>query len=267
MSMFIRLGITLFFGSAVICSPLYVYALDTRDTTRIIDSVSTPEEALDASLHYTGFPNGGKSRQSAALDSEIENVLMTDSTTAFVSRDIDGRSAWHIRYHRFTLHLDTAYDYFAVTRPKKADVFLDNPSGKFLSAVISDDLSDLQLDRRPTTSEAEHLLSTIGEKYLGLPEDSPSIDILTALKQCKGYPLAAKEILVSYVVYSFKDQESFPAWVIYMRGLPPWTASGSVPDHVRTNMKCVVNATTGELYLTNNVPYPQLVEDSAASGE
>ncbi len=224
--------------------------INANDTLKI----QTKEQAYSTALELTGFNKFKNTQFNLALSEQnVSLVKFTDSTTPFISNEINNKNSWNIKFD--TIYFETngkKFNYFSFS----TDIFLDEQSGKLLSIICkSGKVNNRKIYRLPTVEESELQLQHFGEKYHGLPDTPPKISLKEALEKCSGY-LSAREIIVSYVLYSIKTSDTVPVWVIYLRGYNPISNKGK--EYQTTNYRYIIDATTGEMIFNNNLPYPLL---------
>jgi hypothetical protein len=225
-------------------------------------SIATAEEAIRKAIEYTGFPCMKGFIITDMVSGLANPALITDTSTPFIADQIDGRPVWVVKFKNVILSLENVPAEIEADYPKDFDIFLDSVTGLPLKVISG---SKEEIYRLPTRQEAEQLLSSTGERYSGIPANPPRISFHEALNRCEKYPVFAKEIIVNYVLYSqVHYTELRPAWVIYLRGLPPLTDRNEIPLQYRTNMRFVIDAETGHGLWRNNLPYPLPKKDKKA---
>ena len=229
-------------------------------------SLDSPEAAVEAALRIVPPSSDGDSRGTQGVYPRAILVDSDYSQQAFIADEINMRRSWRIEANvdLGAVLLDT--EDLSSPYPKKMSMFLDSTTGILLEARFGSEDDRGTTYRMPTAAEAEFQLSDFGERYLGLPKEAPKVSLIDALKACDGRPLVAEETIVSYVVYAIEISQGdtrrtygpCPAWVIYTRGLQP--ISAQAPASMTTNLRTVVDATTGDKIITNNLPYPIIDE-------
>lgn len=239
---------------------VFLLAIETRSSDEHITSDSARTKAID----LIGLNENIGAGQ---LDgSQTSIVQFHDTIVPVVGPLNDRREAWRMDFRNLTIPLSKTSPEEQSRRPVDATVYIDAETGRFLQAVFVRDTASLSRD--PTIDETSRQLDFVGEAYTGVPELDPSVSILQAfdIQENHAYAHLAEKIVVNYVMYRFRDKPPVPAWIIYMRGLPP-IGSADVPEYKRTNMRTVVDATQllpGPLW-TSNIPYPELSEEEAES--
>jgi len=113
----------------------------------------------------------------------------------------------------------------------------------------------------PSLAEEEYQTDGIGERYTGLPDETPAVSLLRAIKIMEVYgpgaTAEAKQIIAYYVKReTFRVPERL-CWVVQARGIPPFdAASPGVPEDARNHFRHVVDARTGEWLDASTVPQP-----------
>jgi len=235
-------------------------AMEIKEDTIIkYNGIRSDSEATEVALNYLGF---NQKRDDLLIDSiliECDKIRMTDTTTPFLRGKIDGRTSWSVRISNIVCKLKENKPDINIMSPAHLCIYLDSANGLPLKVFYK---SKHQIEREPTANESEKLLGVCGEEYVDLPNIPPLISFWNALNRCDYYPGMAKEIIANYVLYKQKHYtEARPAWIIYMRGLPPISLREDVPLQYRTNMRYVIDAENGVELWRNNMPYPLINED------
>jgi hypothetical protein len=215
-----------------------------------------------------------------------EAVTYEDSTTAFLSDSLDGRAAWRVVYPDIQLLPDSLAGTDWSKPDWRAEVWVDSLTGQLLLVKILQPERPKVGYRMPTAAESEQFLERTASSYDGLPQVRPAIDVLAALKLYGSKVLSAKEIWVQYVMFAkswpdppksglrrppaWADTSPKPAWVIYLRGTPPYQFHSNtvLPVYMVSNWRMVFDAMTGtSLDGESNTPYPLIDEATADSSE
>jgi len=191
-------------------------------------------------------------------------VSSARSKLAYIDNKINDRPAWKIDIEILDLgqYLRVKEEHLIVepigTYPKSFTVYIDSATGMFLEARVTYEGEHEWLFPEPDAKESTDQLKQSNEVYLGLPDTPPVVSMLDAMKSCKGRPLDAKEMTISYVLYSYNNTARIPCWIFLFRGLHPYYPSFGfrdlTPSH--TTMRIVVNATTGGRVISVNAPVP-----------
>lgn len=227
-------------------------------------TIKSADQAIELAINIIGFQNIPSEKVTPINSTRAYIDITRDSVTPFISGEITGRKAWHIYFKDIVLNLSNTEYEQEEKYPKDIEIVIDSITGQLLIVKIvnSNVIDSINLYRDPTTQEATELLSSLGEKYQGLPSEPASITLLEALSECSFFPLLAKKIDIRYILYSFHNSEPVPAWTIYMRGLPPTSGINGIPEYKTTNRRTVINAISGKRLISNNLPYPNIIDDS-----
>lgn len=249
---------------------IIVILLFLGSVSAFANSINSTEEALKQANSITGFERLYADKQAAASFTSVSAITYVDETTPFIHDMLDERISWKITYDEFDLVLDSQYMKSGKRFPKACDIWLDSLSGELLRIEIRDLTRGKATFRMPTAKEAEKQMNSVGESFKGLPQEPPAIDLITALSQCKSRPLYAKEISIQYVLYSktklsltkksdfdtidvndlakYLQEETFPAWIILMRGVKSHSFSYKAPRSATHTARQVINAVTGKSF-------------------
>lgn len=227
-------------------------------------TINSADQAIELAINIIGFQNINFDKCALINRTRAYIDITQDSVTPFISGEIKGRKAWYLYFKDIVLNLSNTEYEQEEKYPKDIEIVIDSITSQLLIVKIvnSNTIDSTNLYRDPTTQEATELLSSLGEKYQGLPSEPASITLLEALSECSFFPLLAKKIDIRYILYSFHNSEPVPAWAIYMRGLPPTSGINGIPEYKTTNRRTIINAITGERIITNNLPYPIIIDDS-----
>lgn len=221
---------------------------------KIIDSSSVYSEVIN----LLGLDNLNlKSATKLNLNNSISKTVFTDSVTPFIHDELTEINTWKVSYDSIYLNSAEKNQY---NKPMSVTVYLDEENGKLLSIYCQSlILEDTIVFRPPTYLESEKALTSLGEIYLGIPDEKPQISFLEAFEKCfRGN--TAKEITGNYVNYKLQDKPVEPAWIIYLRGIDPIPMEFSY-EFETTVFRYVVNAKTGKIILSLNSPYPLLYDE------
>jgi len=221
--------------------------------------ITTPEQAIDRVLDVTGLSRDLKSQRGSET---AELVTYHDSTTPFISHELDGSSAWKVLVDGFKFGMDATEEQRELDVPKTIEAWIDSETGKIMKITIRQNESDSDLVRQPTAEESQRRLQRAGETIFSLAENVPSVSMMNAIRLCKAHPLTAKEIIIWYVEYQMTNCTSYskrPVWFVFMRGGYPISPREDVPLYMRNHIHCVIDATDGSLMFGPvNGPYPKL---------
>lgn len=224
-------------------------------------AINSDSSAIMVANNLTGLTRAfdGKHRSLYALASKASRLI--DTTTPFIGDSFDGRAAWIVSYPEVLLEYANDSMEKPIRSNKECTVWIDSLSGQFLRAEIHNLDDDATIHHRlPSLEESERQLSMFREVYVGIPSQQPVINLLEAIEASGHLAVQAREITVQYIMYSRQGHEPVPAWVLYMRGLPPLPISQPVPLPVATTQRVVVNALTGEVFPISNLPVPENID-------
>lgn len=216
--------------------------------------LKTPDDAANRAIIY--IPEASKSITQIAHSASLEKF--TDYRIPYLRDSINNRYGWHVVIED-TLSLSNWVPPDNFDRFRKFTVSLDAQNGRLVSItyVIAEDYPD----KTPTVScdSAQEVLAFVKEVFYGLPESPPAISFTDALDHVMGSPFCAKEIRGWYLLYSRLGEEPHPVWYIDMRGVdPPYSSmsrhGANIPAKFRNNMRCVIDATTGQNVFSANYP-------------
>jgi hypothetical protein len=151
--------------------------------------------------------------------------------------------------------------------PDRSFTVYTDAEAKRVLGVLSH-LSDKAQDKttKPPLWEPEERSREMGEVYASFPTDAPKITLVEALEALRlhgpAYPPRASEIDGFYVIYHAPGADPIPAWVVDMRGLPPfWTRRSKSGNDKQTGdnsnppgysyARSVVNAIDGRWIVGN----------------
>lgn len=245
--------------------------------------VSSATAAVSLANEWTGFDSlyDGHVVPSTVCAGRAERYA--DTITPFLYQRLNGRRSWRVTYHELPLALDSSSRGNAI---RDCEVWVDSLTGQLLLVKILQPERPKVGYRMPTAAESEQFLERTASSYAGLPQVRPAIDVLAALKLYGSKVLSAKEVWVQYVMFAkswpdppksglrrppaWADTSPKPAWVIYLRGTPPYQFHSNtvLPVHMVSNWRMVFDAMTGtSLDGESNTPYPLIDEATADSSE
>ena len=128
--------------------------------------------------------------------------------------------------------------------------------------------ADPDLLPRPSAERAAEQLAEDGEAYLDFAVEPPALPFHAALDRVLGEgvgsPQLAREIDGLWVLHQRVGETPRAAWVVELRGLPPFAVKGprgadpeSVPRWQRNHLRNVVDGRTGRVLFANNLPHPE----------
>jgi hypothetical protein len=249
-------------------------SISVAGTKRTLSTVSTISEAQESADNYTGF---SRFADGAALSTQASSLVFTDSTTPFLHDSLNGRKAWRVQYTVFNPSSKSRSGQLALSSQLIAQVWIDSLTGQLLQVVISP-ISHPEVGyRMPTPVESEKQLAAFTEKYLGLPNELPTLSLSDCLAKI-GWAKISQDcgIIANYVLYTNEQKKMcptgtrmipfwelpvpFPAWVIYRRGTPESKLPGKPTQSIVEGTICrrVFDAQSGVASPETNFPYPDL---------
>jgi hypothetical protein len=185
------------------------------------------------------------------LISAIRGV-MVDSTTAFLSEQLDGRPVWIVRIPDVTFQGGGS-----VNPPWKAtrdfDVYVDSATGLPIQAVARAHDYDASNWSKPPADSAARFLQMVGHEYHGTPTEAPKVSLLTAMTVIVDPLTIAKEIVAKYVLSSSPSHDTGPVWDVYMWGIRFGTQPG--PRYLTDFGRWTIDAVDGTPLSCNNMPH------------
>jgi hypothetical protein len=238
---------------ALLLTPIIHAGEDSTDTKEsvTIDPL-TAAQAVERAILYTGF-DSLRQLDRAALESNAQHALVTDTTIPYLQEYFDARPAWVVEFQDITVHLFHSRE---GAPARDYQVYIDEETGVLLKVVSRAPWYDPSVIRKPN---AEAAAEDLGEVYKGFPPSPPPVGFALALDTASrmGIVREAMEIVGLYI--SYKDDLHYvgPAWDIHFYGL---TVVGFRPDlrrpiWMRNHIRVVVNAETGKPILADNLPY------------
>ena len=220
--------------------------------------IGSTEAAYERALEITGFSENRKELQD--LEKLVIESIFIDSTTPFLSKEINGRAVWVLSFDNVDIRPQTAIDRGTDIWEKQSFfVYLDKETGKVLQIHSKSVINDSSVLPEANANEAEEILRNKGEIYHGIPEYVPKVPFHQAIQQAVGCcPLVAKEIIAQLILHSYNGNESKPVWNIICRGIPPVGISKQSQEasiKSRNRARCVVDAETGEWIFMTSSPH------------
>ncbi|HKK20026.1 MAG TPA: hypothetical protein VJ983_01025 [candidate division Zixibacteria bacterium] len=221
-------------------------------------SISTPEAAVAAADRLSGFDKLYANEKPASSSVTARSVMYRDSTTPFIHGDLDNKSAWKVSYSEFDLA--GAFGVEKSTESKKtAVVWIDSLSGQVLRMDINKvgTIDSTMVFRMPTPEEAEPQIGVTWHSYIGLPKTHPKVPLLDALKPFEREVFNSYNTVVQYLMVK-KGNDTFPAWVVYARGIHFYPPNGdSQAERAAASQGfLIVNAETGRCVRRDSGPAP-----------
>ncbi|HUU82301.1 MAG TPA: hypothetical protein VM243_02250 [Phycisphaerae bacterium] len=193
-------------------------------------------------------------------------VVLSGDNTPFLSDQIIERPIWHVVLGDWNLKLKSAPPGAEDLYLRTFDVFVDPQGGQLLKIVSRWPKGVARIPREPGAKSVTQQLRRAGhERYHAFPDEAPRITFLEALDaMTKGgeNPLAAKQIVGQYVVWSMMGRKPRPMWVISLRGVPALGASyPGVAVNARDHFRSIVDPQTGKWVCGFSTPQPQTTEE------
>jgi len=224
----------------------------------------TKEQAIELALRYSGFND--KMIPAGISTEDVQLVVLNDTITPFLGNFTDGKSVWAI------LCKDVRFDPWNKIEDKVSTlrdfrIYIDSLNGHLLKIVCNHDELDSYEDPEISAQYAEEQISRAGEMYMRIPDSIPAVSFTSAAFACTHNPLASKQILGQYVLYSqkyrdvkqdLKETVPIPVWIITLRGIPPLDHHGPrgawIPIYQRNRIRQIVNTITGRIRSTSTTP-------------
>lgn len=185
--------------------------------------------------------------------------------TPFLHSEFIRRATRCLRFDNVSLRLPSAptlVDSYART----LNVYLDPSTGQLLKVATTWPATEPPIAPELDPEVATEQLRLVQEIYHGFPEDAPPISFLEALDIVKNYggnPLAAKQIMGVWTVWSKLEKEPAPMWIITLRGIPPIRPYRNVPPDSLNHMRYVVDPVKKKCIYATTRPQPDAPERNA----
>ena len=238
---------------------VYLCVANDDQTVNKNDCDFNQEDVLRIAVEYTGFEISKAIDTEKKLVHKIEKNICVDSTTPFVKDMLNQKEVWIVTFDSVYLKYEK-WDPALVKKytPQSFKVYVSPETGKLLK-IISEKTAGSLLPLEPVADTAEKILKLHGEEFHELPDAPPKISFYQALEAaafCN--PLIAKEIVAIYILHSRMGSDTKPVWFITGKGVPAMPSfsqdQGDSGDS-EENIRCVVDATTGDLMFVTNRPY------------
>ncbi len=210
----------------------YVWGLQDQSIV-----LGTEQEAVDTAIAYTGLDRLEGVKLSAKL------VTVSDDNTPFLSDQINGKLLWLVTAAGFELTLYSSKG-AEVKREKYVtdlEILIDPVSAKLLKVSSRWPSDEPPIAPLADATETERQLKAHRKSFDGFPDDRPKVDLLKAMDTVGGPVLAAKQIIVHYVLHTNLRWKRKPVWIIHLRGTPPAPEVGIAamyaPDPVPAGLK------------------------------
>ncbi|MEA1981799.1 MAG: hypothetical protein U9N54_12625 [candidate division Zixibacteria bacterium] len=182
------------------------------------NSINSADNAIKTALKFTGFENYNK----IDIDHLKEMTTITkfiDSTTPFLSEQMNGRRVWKISLKDIYLKPEEQIGKNNYNS-RDFEIFIDSATGQFLEMRSFDANIDQFMYPEIPSKIANEQMNLFQEKYLGIPKVYPKINFLSALKAVKNNVELTKLMVVKYIIYSIREEPSINAWIIHLHGIP-----------------------------------------------
>jgi len=220
-----------------------------------LQAVETYEDAYERALKYTGFDKAKDFKRPKRASDICQLVTTKDTTNSILADDVSNRIAWQVKLQDVSLHLKGNTPEGIILGPVDFIILIDSLTG--IPLRISS-IPKEPFERNTATLEQVKKLSW---GFKGLPSELPIFSIFEIFNQCKFYPAIAKSIIIIYALYSNDDSPPQPAWVIYLRGLPPLYGDKDTKNEYMTTERYIFDAIAGYSLWIDNSPYPLLSND------
>lgn len=205
--------------------------------------VNSTKEAVERAFSFVGI-EALLELDSSKAEASTNLIRVVDSTTPFLSNDLNGRTAWQISLPGAVLRFDSTDALYL----RDITLSIDSSSGQLLSMELWADGTMKQESFEPLAGAAEQQMSRWKEVYTAVPKDLPDLNLMDALKVAfdGAPPIGGAYCKVRYVMYRRGGLEPVPAWVVHV--------FGHRPTRNVTLMRWVIDATTGKWTWAVNAP-------------
>ena len=220
-------------------------------------TLEDPKAALASTQKYLGCLGLSEPLPSAKL------VKVENDRTPFLHNRVTASQLWKITIPNFTLHLPSTPPGFDDTFVRILDVLFDSVSGQLMSVSSRWPEGEREMPAEASGESASEQMRRSGnEVYYDFPAEPPGIsliDAIDAVQRCGGAPLAAKQIIAHYVLWSRmgKWQEPRRVWAITLRGIAPVKPPPDTPPGFMDQFRYIVDAQTGLCLCGSNMPRPE----------
>jgi hypothetical protein len=217
--------------------------------------------ALEAAVSALGFEQTRSAQASALSVKGVETLV--DTTTPFVHGQLNGKRVWRVELAGLRVDEREATGDDDSLSVRDFTVFVDSASGIVLKAVARGPHYDPRLISHPSATSGEKDLSRCAEAYTGVPAIPPAVPLNKALEWSTIPARLAMEITVDYLVVSYSlisEKGEHAAWVVNMNGgfTYPLDCFRGEYERACSHYRMVVDAVTGELLMSTNIPFPPL---------
>ena len=265
----------------ILCFPILALAADDvsdgSERTKAPTAITTPDQAVELALEYTGFDRAEYKRGKAASEM-ASRVVVTEDKTPFFHDRIVNKELWVVTFDSVYVEIPRLMpEMERRQKPKTYDMYLDPETGHLLKIESRWDGRDSTLSEEPSADSATHDMMKDGLVYLDMVKVIPKVGFYDALRiapEC--YAANAKQIVAHLVMSDRGGVDPRPVWSILGRGTPPFEHFGVpgsvVPVWQRNRIRCLVDAMNGDyLAWMVNIPAveapPGWSTDSAEKGE
>lgn len=219
--------------------------------------IASKSEAYTRTLSYLGPILPPIDSVVHRMNDIVTRKVSQDTTFPFLSDSLRGRPCWEIRVSGIDLE-PLMDEFYRTDKPSVKDfvVRLDSASGVLSSVQFFSPGEDPDSWERSAEFSQYEIENMAAERYHGFPAVPPSVSLLEALEiQRVANPVGSKYAVARYVLHTSRVfTEPTPAWAVHMFG---FGADGRSP---RSQMRCVIDAVTGEGRGCINLPWAAPVD-------
>ena len=216
----------------------------THAATNEEQAVHVAHEALGTSI--------GERGERAALATSSGIVGISDDFVPFIANEFNGRRCWEISI------TDTVRGENDLGQ-RRFDVFVDSATGVALRVVTRSEDYDAESIHKAPASATEKQMTNHFEWLVGVPDSVPEVSLFEALRKSRVSAYQAMELDAKYVIWTRDlgdESKSRSVWMIQMHGGFTYPVGGTegFPIEKLSNYRMVVDAETGELLASDNLP-------------
>jgi hypothetical protein len=196
------------------------------------------------------------------LDAEV--VILEDTNTPYLKSQVVGRPLWKATLRGWKLQLPSAPQSTKDRYNRVFEVWVDPVDGRLVRVKSRWPEGEPPMAPEPSAEIAvAQMLGAGGETYHGFPDAAPRstfVQALDGLEQGGAAPLAARQIIAEYVLwsdYNIKYRAPRPVWAITLRGEPPLLPPPGSTMEPRFQNRYIVDAETGKFLCATNIPVPE----------
>lgn len=227
---------------------------------RLSWAVQNEKQAIAKAREFLGV----SAKDAPNVSAKLVTLAGHEDKTPFLHDQLIDRPTWKVVIAKWRLRLESAAPKEKDLYERTFDIFVDPRNGNLLKILSRWPKGIPPIAPRPPADSAEEQMNNAGlEEYHRFPRTKPSINLLQALDVVLkdgglGSPLATKQILAHYVVWSEMRREPRPVWAITLHGIPPFEAFGGpgVPVDARNHFRHIVDAETGKWLSGHTSPQP-----------